>query len=142
MNRLAWLALSALSVLGCEESLGSGGETEPVDSAAVWITNEVQDQLTIDFCVRGASSWLGPVMQTLQSDKDGMDPGQQVGPMSIAAGMYEARLVDPETALCMPPFNDENYVIELPAAEVDVVIRGNAFPMPGDDPITVDVTTR
>jgi len=107
------IALVTLALVGCEEDPYETEDDGAATGAAVRVVNKVTDVPSIDFCVKGAGAWLGPVMSQLLQKPDGLPTSEETGYMPLAAGAYTARLVDPSFNLCSPSWNGEDQHMEI-----------------------------
>jgi hypothetical protein len=105
--------LATLSLVGCEEDPYQTEDDGSATGAAVRVVNKVSDVPSIDFCVKGAGGWLGPVMNQLLQKPDGLPTSEETGYMPLAAGAYTARLVDPAFNLCTPSWNSEDQPMDV-----------------------------
>lgn len=144
---MSWPALGSLLLLtpplvGCEEDpYQVNGDGPTTETAAIDLLNQVGDPAmpAIDFCVKGPMSWVGPIVHYNMEQVEGLPFQEGTGPMTLPAGSYIVRVVDPMTALCVPPLGGIDVPLELVAGRYYLgTVSGYVEPDARQDPLSVD----
>ncbi|MEJ7735584.1 MAG: DUF4397 domain-containing protein [Polyangiaceae bacterium] len=119
------------------EGAGGGGAGGGAAVGAARVAHLAPDAPAVDFCVSpdAGTTWIGPVMDGVLGDADGLAFTEVTGYLELPVGTYTARLVAPASANCDTALADLPDVADIQVAEAtDYTLAATGMLTPaGDD---------